>query len=108
MKNQTTNKSLVYEYLKQEPRFRERSSKNRGIADILIDKYNLPVDRWLLSDIISDAYSMDRAWRMILQDNVELRGSDYDEKNIIEQESQLELGYDPLFNQDIKQLKNIK
>ncbi len=83
----------IINYLKSEPRFRERSAKWRGIADILIKKYNLDIDRRKLADIIADGSTADRAWRMALKNDVSLRGSDYSDKEMLEVEKQRELGY---------------
>lgn len=48
---------------------------------------------------------MDRAWRKALQENPELRGSDYSDKEVLEQSKELELGYAPNYQKDIKTLK---
>lgn len=94
----------VLQYLKSEPRFRERSAKWRGIADLIIKKYNLDIDRRKLADILADGSSADRAWRMALKENENLRGSDYEDKTKLEQDKLLELGYSPNYKEDIKQL----
>jgi len=83
----------VTDYLKSEPRFRERSAKWRGIADLLIKKYQLDIDRKKLADIIADGSSADRAWRMALKENPDLRGRDYKDKDMLEEEKMRELGY---------------
>lgn len=46
--------------------------------------------------------SLDRSWRQILQQRPELRGEDYDKKEVLSQEKQLELGYTPGFHSDVK------
>lgn len=86
----------VKTYLETEPRFRERSAKNRGIADLLIARFGLQIERGQLSEIIATAASMDRSWRKILKDTPALRGSDYQSKDELEREKQSELGYDSL------------
>lgn len=85
----------VHSYLVKEPRFRERSARMRGIADLLIQNYGLEIDRRVLAEVIADAGTMDRAWRDILKHNEHLRGSDYDEKAELEFNKQQELGYYP-------------
>lgn len=95
----------VLNYLKREPRFRERSAKNRGIADLLIEKYHLDLDRKKLADVIQEASSMDRAWRKCLEENPDLRGSDYEDKQILEEKKMLELNYSPSYEKDVKILK---
>lgn len=97
----------VIQYLKAEPRFRERSAKWRGIADLLIKKYSLDIDRVKLADIIADGSSADRAWRLTLKDNPDLRGKDYDKKDILEQEAQIKLGYEVNYHNNVAKLKTL-
>lgn len=97
----------VKTYLENEPRFREREAKNRGIADLIIKKYNLDIDRRMLADILAEANSMDRAWRKCLEEDETLRGNDYNEKTILETKKQIELGYTPHYHEDVKQLNLI-
>lgn len=93
----TTLKQNVYEYLDEEPRFRERKNKDRGIGYLLYRKYpplkDIKID--LLVEVLRDYTTMDRAWRYILdKERPDLRGSDYGEKDKLEQEKMLELGYE--------------
>lgn len=84
----------VLQYLKDDPRFRERVNKNKGIANLLMKKYALlliPKDR--RDDIISDVLNADRYWRMHTADNEELRGKDYNTKDEVEQQKVKQLGY---------------
>lgn len=83
----------VLQYLKDEPRFRERSAKWRGIADLLIKQYKLDIDRRKLADVIADGSTADRYWRDILRDNPELRGNDYKDKTALEEDKLIDLGY---------------
>lgn len=85
----------LIEYLKTEPRARERKNKNRAIGNLVFKKYGLEtdIDKLLLSDVIGEILSLDRKWRKILEENPELRGSDYGEKEVLEVEKQRELGY---------------
>jgi hypothetical protein len=108
-------KIAVEEYLKSEPRFRERKEKDRGMVYLLGRRYGtlgMLLKRGEISydtmiAVIQDAYSMDRAWRQALQHNPELRGTDYEDKTILEAEKQLELGYTPGYHADIKKLKKL-
>lgn len=88
-------KNEVLTYLENEPRFRERSAKWRGIADILIKKYKLDIDRRILADIIADGSTADRCWRDELKHNPSLRGTDYLNKDELVSEKLQELGYEP-------------
>lgn len=88
-------KNEVENYIINEPRFRERSAKWRGIADLLIKKYHLDIDRRKLADIIADGSTADRCWRDALKNNPSWRGKDYGDKDVLEGEKLLELGYEP-------------
>lgn len=92
----------VLQYLKDEVRFRERCNKDRGIANLLIEKYHLDIDKSRLIAVIQDANSMDRYWRKLTAENKDLRGKDYDTKKIVSQRKQMELGYEVGYNNDIK------
>ena len=100
-------KQLVKDYLIREPHFRERHAKDRGIANLLIEKYNLDISKEKLTEIIQDANSMDRYWRMIMNENPELRGNDYDTKDIVESRKEMELGYETGYLGDVKKLREI-
>lgn len=92
-------KGKVYNYLVRQPLFRERKFKNRGIANLLLQLSDpdengmIHIGKKKLEDIVGDVGSYDRAWRQILEHHEELQGSDYDDKERLEQEKQLELGY---------------
>lgn len=100
----------IYEEIKSKlerhPLARERSHKNRFIATMLFKKYDMRMqtgmDVALVEGIGVDFSSYDRAWRQVLQHEASLRGKDYDDKKTLEQERELELGYQPGFFQDIK------
>ncbi len=112
MKN---TKETVEEYLKSEPKFRERRNKDIGFVNLLARRYGTlgillkreEIDHKTMVAIIQDAASMDRAWRQILEHDETLRGNDYGEKTKLEQETQLELGYTPGFEADIKKLETL-
>jgi len=100
-------KEEVLNYLKSEARFRERKSKWRGIADLIIKRYNLKIDRKIVADILADGCSADRNWRDILKENKDLRGTDYDDGKILAEEKQLELGYEVGFRENSKKLSTL-
>lgn len=98
----------LLEYLKLEPKARERKNKNRAIGNIIKKKYYsnlMQVEQSRMADIVSEVLNLDRKWRLILKENPDLRGSDYKEKDILEQEKMLQLGYEPNYFNDIKQSK---
>lgn len=75
--------------LEKAPWFRERSKKNHGIGLIVLRKYGIeitPKVKDVAADIVSDITSADRAWRKLLEENPELRGTDYEEKAAVEEE----------------------
>jgi hypothetical protein len=94
-------KTEVLGYLQRQPMFRERKNKDRGIVNLLMEKYpplKILIENGILKkeDVVAmfqDYSSMDRAWRKSLQDHEELRGTDYDEKTKLESEMMEELGY---------------
>ena len=97
-------KDLVKSYLEEQSLFRERKNKDRGIVNLLINRYGLhhAIDRGEITKdrivaLVQDYASMDRAWRKTLEENLELRGSDYGEtdgtKDGLEQKKMIELGY---------------
>lgn len=85
--------------LTENPIYRERKNKNKFIARWLQKKYpheleSISLQR--LEDIVVDASSVDRYWRLALQNNEEIRGSDYNDKTALQQEKILDLGYEPI------------
>jgi predicted AAA+ superfamily ATPase len=75
----TGSKLNVYRYLKEEPKARERSNKNRALANLLFKKFPQlqELDKDLLEDIARYTTKIDRNWRKVLEEKPELRGSDY-------------------------------
>jgi len=108
-------KSQVEKYLEVEPLFRERKNKDRGIVNLLMKKYpSLKhcieaglIGKETLTAIVQDHSSMDRAWRQSLEHNPYLRGKDYNEKKILVQKKQIELGYEPRYHENVKKLKTL-
>lgn len=91
---------IIIDYLKSEPRFRERKNKDRGMVNILIKKHGIQhiIDNKLLTkekivDIVQDYAVLDRCWRKALSEDESLRGSDYGEKQKLEDMKKVELGY---------------
>ena len=89
------------EYLENEPKFRERKNKDRGMVNLLAKRYNALgnaikdglIGKETVIAIIQDYASMDRAWRQALEKNPRLRGADYDQKEELENKKMEELGY---------------
>lgn len=100
-------KNEVLTYLKEDPRFRERSAKNKGIANLVMKKYGIEIPKDKRDDIISDILSADRAWRMNLKENPELQGTDYKQGEILEQQWELRHGYEPMNHTNQKELNKL-
>jgi len=100
----------LIDYLKKEPRARERKNKNRAIGNVLKNKYYnnlMGIEQARLADIVSEVLTLDRQWRKILEENPDLRGTDYKEKVELAQKKQIELGYSPNYLGDIAKLKTL-
>lgn len=102
----------VVRYLKNEPRFRERKNKNRGLVNLLMDMHpslrqavqSGVMQKDTIVAIVQEYSTMDRHWRQTLELNADLRGSDYNDKKLLEQEKQVELRYQPGYHEANKQL----
>lgn len=95
----------IFEWLQSSPAFRERKEKNRWIGGIVFKKYGIeltPKMKDQLGDIVGDILGADRMWRKHTAENPELRGSDYGDKQVLEEEAQLGLGYEPNYHRDSK------
>jgi hypothetical protein len=91
-------------YLEQQPKARERKNKYRALGNILLEKYKVELSKEMMENIVYDAVSGDRHWRKILEERPELRGTDYSEKEVLEQQKQIELGYEVGYYRDSKLL----
>jgi hypothetical protein len=83
----------LHKYLEVQPLARERKSKNRAIGNLLIETYDLALSKESMEIVVKDILSLDRSWRKILEENPELRGKDYGEKDELEHRKLKELGY---------------
>lgn len=102
-------KELVEKYLEEQPLFRERSRKDKGIVTILLkltryeklrddpdsqtSKVSGAVPKTTLIEFVQDYATMDRAWRKATAENPQWRGTDYGDKEELETKAQRELGY---------------
>ncbi len=110
-KGTTTALDEVKSYLERSPKARERKHKNEFIGFLLFRKYSpqmqTGVTQSVFEHIAKDAGTYDRAWRYLLQHNENLRGSDYHDKDVLEQEVEIDLGYEPGFEQTKKKVKDL-
>ncbi len=93
--------------LEQEPKARERKYKNRAIAKIIQSKYTIQISTSALQEIVGEVLTLDRSWRKTLEDNPHLRGTDYKDKDELEQKAMINLGFSVGHHQDVKKLKGI-
>jgi hypothetical protein len=106
-------KTKVEQLLEREPLARERRNKARAVAHILMEMYHIDpekpekISKDRLMNIVNDANSLDRLWRKVTEERPDLRGKDYDTKQIVEQRAQQNLGYESGYYEHIKQLKTV-
>ena len=100
-------KSDVLHKLQTDEIFRERKHRAFGIAQLLIRNHGIQIQPQKLADMLVEAESMSRYWRMILGDeHPELRGDDYITKRVVEDTYEIEkLGYEPNYYRNVKNLK---
>lgn len=100
----------IKKYLMGEARARERTLHQRGIVNLLLQDYPelKQIPKAKLVNFCHDFESHCRVWRKVLEENPELRGADYDTKEVVEQDYMLKIGYRPGYHRDIKQLSLLK
>lgn len=86
---------IIKNYLKIEPKARERRLHQRGMVNLLLNRYPelKEIKKETLVNFCHDFESFCRIWRKVLADTPELRGLDYDTKEIFEELKKEELGY---------------
>ena len=91
-----TLKKEVLEMLQTNPNSRERKNRARGVWWILQQHYKFDVlDREVFIKLFPHIQSINRLIVWHQQHNTELRGTDYGDKQVLEEETILELGYQP-------------
>lgn len=89
------SKMKIQDIIKTTPWARERKNKNTAIAFVL--KQNFPalqdIPGKTIANMVGDILTADRGWRDFLLYNKEYRGTDYGDKDMLEQEAQIALGY---------------
>lgn len=99
-------KKKVYDIIVKYSEARERRNKSKVVAGLIKKDFPvLNVDYKLLAEILERAETYDRYWRKILEENENLRGSDYKTKKRVVQRKQIELGYEPNYHKNIQTLK---
>ncbi len=105
-------KNLTLTLLQTNPRFRERANAREEAAKFLmethgrIDLFGYHFSQLQQVTIFSKKLeSMLRYWRWWTEHDESLRGEDYEEdKQVLEQQAQIDLGYQPLHPHYSKQL----
>lgn len=103
-------------YLAEFPLAKERKNRYKTIRNLISKKYSLfdditkqtTISYDKLEEIVFDSISFNRLIQRVQQLNPELRGTDYFDKKVEqEQQAQIDLEYTPGYQNDIKTLKNI-
>lgn len=102
-------KEELHTYLNHQPLARERKNKDIGIVNLLRKNYPIleSIPKETLVSVVQDYNTYDRYWRKILEEDETVRGSDYEDREILSQEKQLELGYSPNYKNDLKILNTL-
>ena len=105
----TIHRKDIEEYLEQEPKARERKNKDKAIVNVLVRRVGFftimkamkegHITHERLVAFVQAHNSTDRAWRKVLEERPELRGSDYAQKEELEEDVQAQLGY-PVKNKE--------
>ncbi len=86
--------------------FRERRFRGRYIVDMVLEKNgksgSMFIDVNSLQDLAEDYATYIRNWQLVLKENKDLRGEDYGDKEIYEQESMVKYGYESGYNKSLK------
>lgn len=98
-----TINQIVEEKLEKFPEFRERKNRAKYLSILALRDLNLEAKQKIemltleeLADFAMKYGSYERSWRDCLLNNPSLRGKDYENKEVLEQEKLLSMGYEPL------------
>jgi len=96
-----TTLEKVKEYLEVQPLARERKNHGRAMVNLLLQRYPefKEIKKETLVEFCKDFETYTRAWRAVTERNPSLQGADYLEKQILEENKMLELGYEVGYNQ---------
>lgn len=97
------------------PDFRERKNRGAYLAKLALryteleskHEIDIPLTLQELSNFATKYDTFRHAWGDVTRECPELRGSDYSQGEILAQEKQIELGYEPNYHADIKKIKTI-
>lgn len=113
-------KDLMKNQLEVNVDARERVNKNKAIARVVCNeniRFGMLIEgktidetranKRVFLEVLTDILALDRAWRKVTEENEGLRGTDYGDKEVLEQEVQLALGYTPGLEADKKKLDTL-
>lgn len=108
-KTQTTYEE-VEKYCKEEYRARYLKNRDRAIVNVLLKHYpemsQIPKEKLIV--FVSEAQTYARSFRKVLEDHPEWTNEiEKENKVILEQRTQLDLGYSPGHNQDVEKLSTL-
>jgi hypothetical protein len=100
-----TRNELVKQKLEATPQFRERRHRDHFLNILAGREIGMIEGTVKSGDVLSVSIeklkkfgsvygSYERAWRQVTEQNVDLRGTDYSQKEELEQEKKMELGYE--------------
>lgn len=102
----------VEKYCKEEYRARYLKMRNRAVLNLVLPKHPIlksaveGIDKATLIEFAKDIQTYARAFRQVLQAHPEwINEQEKYEKMIKEQQTQIDLGYTPGLNEDVKNLK---
>lgn len=99
----------IYDYLLARSWARERKNRKEVILEMLWDKWahnENSISKGRAKNFADDWVSYDRIFRLVQQENEELRGKDYGTKDIVEQRFEVDvLHREPGFHQANKRLQ---
>ena len=101
-------KDELEKFMKEIPASRQRKNKDRAIGRVLERHYitGLPIET--LMEMIGEVISLDRYWRLIMSEHEDWQEGDYKDKDRLEQEKQISLGYQAGFEKDLLEFDNRK
>ena len=110
----TIQEEMVY-YLENNPKFRERKYRGHLLCNLALratglgNKYSRG-EKLTIQEMCDFAVKFDsyrHAWTDVMKDVIFLRGKDYEDKEVLEQNKLIEMGYTSGHYQDVNRLKKL-
>lgn len=108
----TLQEEVLY-YLENNPKFRERKFRGHLLCNLALKATNLgnkysQGEKLTIQEMCDFAVKFDsyrHAWGDVTREVPSMRGSDYEDGERLAQEKQIELGYIPNYQRDVRELK---